>query len=101
MTKIEDLSTEEQALAKIFKTSLDYINKSDKLYFKQLSIKENFIKKMLDLKYEEEPPKFLKKAHKKWEDEIDDLNNQLYDIYKKVEETVQEQHDFYEKFKEA
>lgn len=101
MTKIEDLSTEEQALVNIFKVSLDYINKSDKLYLEHLSVREKNIKGMLNLKYEEEPPKFFKKTHKKWEDEIEDLENQLYDVYKKFEETIQEQHDFYEKLKEA
>ena len=101
MTKIKELSAEEQAIVDFFKTSLEYIDASDKLYIQHLSTKEKMLQEMLYFKYEEEPFTFFKKAHKKWQTEIDELENQLYDIYLKLEEIFQERQEFYKKLMET
>ena len=101
MTKFEELSSEEQAIIDFFKLSLEYIDASDKLYIQHLSTKEKMLREMLYFKYEEEPFSFFKKAHQKWEMEIDDLEKQLHDIYLKFEVFFQEQQEFYKKLIEV
>ena len=101
MTKFEETNSEEQAIISLFKFSLEYIDASDKLYIQHLSTKEKMLREMLYFKYEEEHLTIFRKAHKKWETEIDDLEKQLYDIYLKFEVFFQEQQEFYKKLIEA
>ncbi len=101
MVKLEDLSEKDQALVKAFELGLKNVEESDKLYMKSLELQEKRIRDMLYSKYEDEPLKLFKKSHKKWEDEIADLEKQLHDVYLKVEDFFKEQQDFYKKLKEA
>lgn len=96
--KAKKLSTDE-ALVEVFKVSLDYVDKSDKLYMDFLNNKVKFIMQNIDNKKEEEPLKFLKKAHKKWEMELEALENELADVYSKIGKEVELKQEFYEKLK--
>jgi len=90
----KELSTDE-ALVELFKSSLDYSIKADKLdvefVMNQISFREELVKQKL----EEEPLGFFKKAHKKWKEELNELEGQLMDSYKKLENLIEEQHEFY------
>lgn len=101
MVKLEDLSEKDQALVKAFELGLKSIEESDKLYMKSLEFQEKRIKDMLYSKYEQEPLKLFKKSHKKWEEEIEALENELHGVYLKFEELFKENQDFYKKLKEA
>ena len=96
--KAKKLSTDE-ALVEVFKVSLDYVDKSDKLYMDFLNNKVKFIMQNIDNKKEEEPLKFFKKVHKKWEMELEALENELADVYSKIGKEVELKQEFYEKLK--
>lgn len=95
MVKLEDLSKEGQVLVKSFELGLKNKELADKMYLEALHKKEELIRMELCFKYDEEPLKIFKKRHKKWQDEIDALDSQLMDIYKKGEELFLENHEFY------
>lgn len=101
MVKLEDLSEKDQALVKAFELGLKGIEESDRLYLKSLDMQEKRIKMELYSKYDNEPLKLFKKKHKKWEDEIEDLESQLQSIYKKAEDLFVENQEFYKKLREA
>ena len=101
MTKFEDLPKEDQALVKAFEIGLEAYDREDKLYMKHLGLQEERIKTMLGWKYDEEPLKLFKKAHKKWEDEVEKLENELYDVYKKMEEAFEDRQAFFEQLRKA
>ena len=101
MDKLENLSPKDQALVKAFELGLKSIEESDRLYMKSLDMQEKRIRNMLYSKYDQEPLKLFKKSHKKWEDEINNLENQLHEVYLKVEELMKENQEFYKKLKEA
>lgn len=99
MTKKEKKLSTDEALAEVFKVSLDYIDKTDKLYMEFLDKKSKFIMDRIALKHEEEPLKLFKKAHKKWELELDELENELGDVYLEMGKEFEARVDFYEKLK--
>ena len=99
MAKKEKKLNTEEALAEVFKISLDYIDKSDKMYMDFLDKKSKFIMDRIALKHEEEPLKFFKKAHKKWELELDELEDELGNVYLEMWKEFEVQLDFYEKLK--
>ena len=66
----------DEAFVEIFKASLDYINKTDELDLKILNHKIEFLQQQIAFKEDEEPMKIFKKAHKKWEEELDDLDKE-------------------------
>lgn len=99
MKKEKKELTADEALVKAFEVSLNYMEESDKLYMKSLNIRANFISDQIKSKYADEPPKLFKKAHKKWEEELEKLEDQLMDIYKKAGEELEFKMDFYEKLK--
>ena len=88
------LSTDE-ALAKVFKVSLNYFEESSNLYMKHLGVKADFLENQIKSKYQDEPLKFFKKAHKKWQMELEKLENDLMDVYRKIEEELAYKDDFY------
>ena len=92
------LSTDE-ALVEVFKSSLNYFEESSKLYMKHLSIKANFLEDQIKSKHRDEPSKFFKKTHKKWQMELEKLENDLMDVYRKIEEELSYKDDFYKKLK--
>ena len=89
----------DEAIIEIFKASLDYINKTDELDLKFLNHKIEFLQQQIAFKENEEPMKIFKKAHKKWEEELDDLETQLMNAYKDYGDEVMFQHEFYQKLK--
>lgn len=93
--------TKDEAIAKLFEVSLDYFKQSDELYEKHLDLKEKRIKSTIDFKLSQEPLKIFKKAHKKWEEELAELNQELNDFYVQVYEFYKEQYEFYKKLSEA
>ena len=101
MTKLEELSEKDQALVKAFEIGLEAYDREDKLYMEHLGLQEKRIKTMLGWKYDEEPLKLFKKAHKKWEDEIESLENELYGVYKKMGEAFEERQAFFEQLRKA
>ena len=99
--KKEKKLTSDEAVVELFKIGLDYDKKSYDLLMKHYDERVKFLTKMIHFKENEEPLKYNKKAHKKWEEELEDLNNQLFETYKSIEEEFQYQQDFYKKLKEA
>ncbi len=93
MTK-KELSNND-ALFELFKSSLDFTIKSDKLDIEAIQHEISYHEQLVKWKLEEEPISFFKKAHNKWKAELDELENQLANSYKKLESTLKEQHDFY------
>ena len=98
MKKNKSLSSDE-ALVKVFEVTLDHISKTDKLDLEAISHEIKFYEQMIKLKHDEEPLKFFKSSHKKWEAELDDLESQLYRTYEEIGKEVQEQCEFYKKLK--
>jgi len=97
MTK-KKLSTDE-ALAEVFRVSFDYAFKSDKLYLEHLDHRIKFLQSMIERHMESEPCKLFKNAHKKWEEELEDWEQQLADAYKNLNDEVIEQRKFIENLK--
>lgn len=100
LNKKKTLSNDE-ALVELFKVSLKHIKDSDELDMKYLQLKKSRIKSMISFKYDEEPLKIFKKAHKKWREELDALEQELYDFYLEAGALCEEQMEFYQKLKEA
>lgn len=59
-------------------------------YLKFIDAKTKFLISQLDSEYENEPMKLFKKTHKKWEEKIEELNSELSECYKKMEQEFQE-----------
>ena len=82
--------TTEEAFCEIFKTTYEYLDKTTKLtidfYEKQY---KRYEKQIVD-HLEEEPPKFFKKTHKKWQDELDSLNDSRDKAFSNYLEECQE-----------
>ena len=97
MTK-KELSNND-ALFELFKSSLEFNVKSDKLDIEAIQHEISYHEQLVKWKLEEEPISFFKKAHKKWKEELDELETQLLDSYKKLERTIEEQHNFYNKLR--
>jgi len=83
------------ASVELFKASLDYIKKTDELDLELLNHKIEFIQQKIAFKTNEEPIKFFKKAHKKWEDELEALELDLMNAYKVLADEVDFQHQLY------
>ena len=49
-------------------------------YEKQLKLKNEYLSSLLD----EEPPKFFKKAHSKWQNKIDEISSNIENLEKKL-----------------
>lgn len=92
--------TTDEALYKVFEASLEYSVATDKLHTDFLKKQIEFHEQLVKFKAEEEPLKIFKKAHKKWEQELDELERQLCDSYEKLGKEFTEQQEFYRKLKE-
>lgn len=90
MTK--QLSTEE-VLCEIFKSTYNYLDKTTQASIKFYENQYKMYQKLIVDHLEEEPPKFFKKLHKKWEDKLETLNN---DHDKAFENYLEECQDLYE-----
>ena len=94
----KELSTED-ALVETFKIMLDYSIAEDKLYMEHLNTRTKFLNHQIQFLRDSEPLKLFKSSHKKWNDELEELENQLMETYEKIGEEITEQHNFYEKLK--
>ena len=90
----------DEAFVECFKASLDYCIESDRIYTEFLNNQIKFHEKLVKMKAQEEPMKIFKKAHKKWENELDELEKQLCDSYEKLGKEFSDQQEFYHKLKE-
>ncbi len=91
--------TKDEAIAQLFKSSINFFEKSDELYVEHLKIKEQRIKNNIAFKREQEPLKIFKNAHKKWEIEMEEAEKELFDFYEQVANFKLEQLEFYESLK--
>lgn len=57
-----------------------------KLFIEHYEQRIKYKSKLLAILEDEEPPKLFKKAHQKWEDEKNQLENELEDAYQKLYE---------------
>ena len=101
MTKLKELSKEDQAIVTAFKIGLEAYDQNDKMMMKHLEIREQHLKTMLDFKYDSEPLKLFKKTHKKWEEEVDKLETELYNVYQEMGKVFEERQAFFERLKKA
>ena len=92
-------SVQDDMLLELFKTTLTYTMDADKHYLEMLRVQIEYLQEMIKLKYHDEPWKILKYAHKKWEDEIDELEMDLCHAYENLGKEFFEQQEFYEKLK--
>lgn len=99
MNKKEKELSSDEALIEVFKASLNYFDKTDKLNIEFLNKRIEFIQSRIAFKEEEEPMKLFKKAHKKWEDELEELETELAEAYKTLNDEIVFQYDFYKKMK--
>ena len=76
-----------------------FVTIKDKSFGEFIDKKSKFIMDRIALKHEEEPLKFFKKAHKKWELELDELEDELGNVYLEMGKEFEVQLDFYEKLK--
>jgi len=100
MTKKQNKFTEEEAFVEVFKSCLDYIHKTDELDLKIIENDIKFIQQEIKFKEDEEPLKFFKKAHNKWESELEELELKLANTYKKLNDEIVSQIEFYKKLKD-
>lgn len=77
MSKKED----KELFDKVIDVCLLYSAKESEFFMNMINTKIKFLKKQLEWKYDMEPLRIFKKKHKRWEDEIDDLENQLSRAY--------------------
>jgi len=68
------LSTEE-AFCEICKSTYNYLDKTTKITIEFYENQYKRYEKEIIYHLEEEPPKFFKKAHKKWQEELDSLKS--------------------------
>ena len=92
--------TVDKAFVDVFKTTLDYIKKSDELDLKIIDNEIKFLQQQIALMADREPLKIFKKAHIKWKKELDDLEEELANTYKKLNDEVVSQMEFHRKMSE-
>lgn len=64
-----------------------------------LSNKVDMLNNLLKIEYDNEPFKLFKNQHKKWENKIQEIDTELMNTYKAIEEEMDFQQEFYEKLK--
>ena len=89
----------DEALSSVFKSVLDCTVTSDKLYVEHLNNQIGLYEHLLNSKKSEEPLSFFKKAHAKWEAEIKELEDKLFNAYEKLGSEITEQQEFYYKLR--
>ncbi len=73
-------------LDKIVELGLHQCREQSNLYMEHLNNKYSFLSKMYESKLREEPLSIFKKSHKKWEDELHDIENKMNDTLKSMDE---------------
>lgn len=74
---------------KLIRIEIDLIQYDIDSTNKQLQFWEGFKKKL----YENEPFKLFKKSHKKWEEEIENIENKILNLYKQLEMEITDLND--------
>jgi len=92
--------SKEDAFVELFKSSLDYISKTNDLDIKIIENDIKILQQEIEFKKMEEPLKLFKNAHKKWEEELETLHLELSNTYKKLNEEVRYQIEFNRKLLE-
>ncbi len=80
--------TDQELASKLVDLSLAFVRESDEIYLESLNIREKMIRNELVSKYDAEPLGIFKKKHQQWENEINELENELSNIYKKAEAVI-------------
>lgn len=88
--------TDSEVFEKTFNIAVNSIQASDELYMKTLELRIKSIQDRIELQEDTEPLKLFKKAHKKWSDELADLEKELRSLYEKYENEIDYQANFYE-----
>lgn len=88
--------TDSEVFEKTFNIAVNSIQASDELYMKTLELRIKSIQDRIELQEDTEPLKLFKKAHKKWADELADLEKELRSLYEKYENEIDYQANFYE-----
>ena len=73
--------TKDEAIAELFKTQFNYCYKSTNNFIEFYENKKKRLIHQIENHTEVEPCKIFKKAHKKWQDELDELNKDLEDTF--------------------
>ena len=89
----------DEAFVNAFRIALDSIEYADNLYLKHLDLQAKCLQDRIELHENNEPLKLFKKSHKKWEDDLNELTTQLHDVYKKVENVIDDKIELYENLK--
>lgn len=76
----------DELISKLFKLQFDYCYKNTNEFIEFYENKKNRLIRQIYDHSKEEPCKFLKKTHKKWQDELDLLNKDLDDTFNKLTE---------------
>ena len=71
---------------KFIKLTECHLLEESKLFIEHYEQRIKYKTKLLAIVMDEEPSKFFKKAHQKWEDEKKQLEDELEDAYKKLYE---------------
>lgn len=80
----------DELIINLFKTQFDYCYKNTNGFITFYESKKNRLICQIYEHTKEEPCKFFKKTHKKWQDELDSLNKDLDDTYDKLMEEYKE-----------
>ena len=75
---------------KLIELQMKQIEQADSIYMKSLQLKEQRLRSMLAFKLEEEPLRIFKKKHKKWEDEVSAIEEEISEHYQKITEFMEE-----------
>jgi len=74
---------------KLIEAMIRHTQRENEILFSFLGHRYNYLRKKLELKLAYEPPKFLKKLHKKWENEVEYLEVQINSIFKELDDEWQ------------
>ncbi len=79
-----------EAFDKVIDLALVSFPDMDRLFLEHLNLEEQMLRDLIEIKENEEPFFHFTRAHKKWEAELSGLNSELLDLYKRVEDLIDE-----------
>lgn len=82
--------TTEEAFCEIYKTLYKSLENTTQATIKFYENEYKMYEELIVNHLEDEPPKFLKKTHKKWEDKLEELTNEHDEAYKNYIDECQE-----------
>lgn len=78
-------SNDNELIYKVIDLGLTYCIRQSQLHISMLEEKTTFLDNMKEITMKNEPLKIFKKMHQRWEDKIDDYNEQLRKAYADIE----------------